>query len=253
MLSQLSSLDSVSILAIFCAMFLGGILKGATGAGLPIIAVPVIAAFYDVRFAVIILVIPNFLINSWQSYKFRSHNFHPNFVRIFAIAGILGAGIGTVLLSWLPVEKLNLLMALIVFSYIALKLAKPAFRLPMEQANKLVWYAGIGGGVLQGALGLSSPISVTFTNAIKLDRPSFIFTISVFFTAMCLVQLPLQFAYGMVTWQTIILGFFAFIPLIMGVPVGEFVGKRMSAVVFDRVILVLLAVLSLKQVIAVVF
>ena len=63
--------DLITIIAIFTAFALGGILKGATGAGAPIITIPVIAAFYDVRIAVIIMVIPNLLTNIGQLYQFR--------------------------------------------------------------------------------------------------------------------------------------------------------------------------------------
>ena len=60
--------DPLIIIAILVAFSLGGILKGATGAGAPIITIPVIAAFYDVRIAVIIMVIPNLLTNIGQLY-----------------------------------------------------------------------------------------------------------------------------------------------------------------------------------------
>ena len=86
---------------------------------------------------------------------------------------------------------------------------------------------------MQGALGLSGPISVTFANAVKLERPVFIFTISLFFTAMCLLQVPLHIAYGMMTWQTTTVGLIALIPLILGLSIGEMIGKRMNAIVFD--------------------
>ena len=63
--------DPITIFAILAAFALGGTLKGATGAGAPIITIPVIAAFYDVRIAVIIMVIPNLLTNISQIYQFR--------------------------------------------------------------------------------------------------------------------------------------------------------------------------------------
>ena len=58
--------DPLIIIAVLVAFALGGILKGATGAGAPIITIPVIAAFYDVRIAVIIMVVPNLLTNIGQ-------------------------------------------------------------------------------------------------------------------------------------------------------------------------------------------
>ena len=55
--------DPINIFAIWVAFALRGTPKGATGAGAPIITIPVIVAFYDVRIAVIIMVIPNLLTN----------------------------------------------------------------------------------------------------------------------------------------------------------------------------------------------
>ena len=253
MLSNISNTDSFGVLAIFFAIFLGGILKGVTGVGMPIVAIPVIAAFYDVRLAVTILAIPNLLSNTLQIYKYRSYNLETGFTRNFAIAGLLGAALGTMLLAHAPVDQLNILMALIVLAYIVMRLTKPVFHLPLERARKLVWYAGIGGGVLQGALGISGPISLTFLNSIKLDRSVFIFTISVFFIAMSSAQIVLLIAYGLMDWQTFLVGLIAFIPLIAGLPVGEIIGRRMNAVVFDKVILFLLSVLAIKQIIGVLF
>ena len=51
-------LDPPALLAICVALSLGGLLKGATGMGTPVVAVPVMAAFVDVKLAVIIMVIP---------------------------------------------------------------------------------------------------------------------------------------------------------------------------------------------------
>ena len=251
MFTDMLMADYLGLTAIFVAFFLGGILKGATGAGMPIIVVPVIAAVYDVRLAVVILVIPNFLSNVFQIYKFRSYNTEPKFTRTFAIMGLLGAGLGTLILGWAPVDQLNILMAIIVFAYIALKLFKPSFQIPMKRAKKLVGYAGFTGGILQGALGISAPISITFVNAVKLERPVFIFTMSLFFISMTMSQIPLQIAQGMMTWETIVIGLISFIPLMAGMPVGEIIGKRMNAEVFDRVILLMLTVLALKQLVGV--
>ena len=82
--------DPVIIVAILIAFALGGILKGATGAGAPIVTIPVIAAFYDVRIAVIIMVIPNLLTNIGQLYQFRK----TILPRFFTISFALGGGIG---------------------------------------------------------------------------------------------------------------------------------------------------------------
>ena len=63
MVSAGFDLDFFSFAAIFLAFALGGILKGATGAGTPVIAIPVLTIFFDVQLAVIIMVMPNLISN----------------------------------------------------------------------------------------------------------------------------------------------------------------------------------------------
>lgn len=244
---DISLTDPVGLFAIALGLFLGGILKGATGAGMPVLAVPVIAAFYDVRVAVVVLVVPNLLTNLWQARKFRAQNKEPVFARRFALSGLVGAGIGTAMLVRLPVETLNVLLALIIIGYIGLRLAKPSFRVPMDLAERYAPLAGFSGGILQGTVGLSAPIAVSFANAIRFDRPVFIFTISVFFMALCVAQIPLQILFGLLTWNVALIGVIALAPLFAGLPIGDYLGKRMDPAVFDRTILVMLAFLAVKQ------
>ena len=128
--------DPLIIIAILSAFSLGGILKGATGAGAPIITIPVIAAFYDVRVAVIIMVIPNFLTNIGQLYQYRKTILPKFFTVSFALGGGIGAFFGTILLANLSIKILTLSVAFIVLIYILLKLFVPTWRLSYKKAKK---------------------------------------------------------------------------------------------------------------------
>src|SRR3546814_7751157 len=84
----------------------------------------------------------------------------------------------------LPSDLLLLGVAGAVFLYIAFRLARPDWVLDLGIATRLAAPAGFAGGLLQGAAGISAPISITFLNAMRVDRSAFIATISVFFVAM---------------------------------------------------------------------
>ncbi|MFT4621217.1 MAG: putative membrane protein YfcA [Sulfitobacter sp.] len=240
------ALDPSSYVAIFAALALGGVLKGATGAGVPVIAVPVIAAFVDVRFAVMVMVVVNLMTNTRQIWTFRDTRLPEGFALRFGLAGAMGALIGTGLLVWLPEEVLSAMLAGLVFAYIGLRLARPDFRLSMEVARRFVIPVGAIGGVFQGAAGISAPVSVSFLNAIRLERPVFIFTVSVFFVSMGVVQLPALLLSGLMTLPIFALSFLAIIPVIAFMPLGNWLGQRASPQVFDRVILVFLSVLAVR-------
>lgn len=236
-------------LAVLCVgLMLGGVLKGATGAGLPIIAVPVIASVSDIRFAVVLLVVPNFFTNLWQIIKYRQANPHPVLTNRFALAGVFGSAMGTVLLAFLPLPILSFLAAFTVIFYVILRLVQPSFELPVETAKRWAWPVGTIGGALQGSLGVSSPISVTFIHSIKLGREPFILIMSVFFAMMSVIQVPVQLWLELTTVKFSVLSTLALVPILVGLPIGDWIGKRMDAQAFDRTILILLVVLAVKMI-----
>ena len=220
--------DPIIIIAILIAFALGGILKGATGAGAPIITIPVIAAFYDVRVAVVIMVIPNLLTNIGQLYQFRKTIMPRFFTVSFALGGGLGALLGTILLANLSIKTLTLAVAFIILIYISLKLIIPTWKLNYTKAKKLVFLMGAGGGVLQGAAGLSAPISLTFLNSMKLERNQFIPTISVYFGVMSLFQMPALYFYKFLNIDTLIISCLSTIVLMLFMPLGSWIAKSIS-------------------------
>ena len=238
--------DPITIIAIFIAFALGGILKGATGAGAPIITIPVIAAFYDVRIAVIIMVIPNLLTNIGQLYQFRKTILPPFFTVSFALGGGVGAFLGTILLVSLPIKILTLSVAVIVIIYILLKLAVPSWKLVYEKAKKLVFIMGAGGGILQGSAGLSAPISITFLNSMKLERNQFIPTISVYFGVMSIFQMPTLYYYNFLNTEIIIVSIISTVVLMSFMPLGSWLAKSISKETFDKVTLILLGFIALR-------
>ncbi len=238
--------DPITIFAILAAFALAGTLKGATGAGAPIITIPVIAAFYDVRLAVVIMVLPNLLTNISQIYQFRKTILPLFFTISFAIGGGIGAFVGTILLINLPIKILTLTVALIVIIYVALKLIVPKWKLTYQRATKLVFMMGAGGGVLQGSAGLSAPVSITFLNSMKLERNQFIPTISVYFGVMSIFQFPTLYYYDFFNFEITILSVMSTIVLICFMPLGSWFAKNMSRDIFDKIILFLLAFIALR-------
>ena len=238
--------DPLIIIAILVAFSLGGILKGATGAGAPIITIPVIAAFYDVRIAVIIMVIPNLLTNIGQLYQFRKTILPKFFTLSFAIGGGIGAFLGTILLANLSIKILTLSVALIVIVYILLKLIVPSWKLTYEKAKKLVFLMGGFGGVLQGTAGLSAPISITFLNSMKLERNQFIPTISVYFGVMSIFQMPTLYYYNFLNFEIVLVSCISTLVLLSFMPIGSWIAKSVSKESFDKITLILLGFIAFR-------
>lgn len=228
------------------AFALGGLLKGATGAGAPLLAVPLLAVLYDIRLAVALFTLPSLVPNILQGWAYRHHLPPYALVFGFALGGATGAAVGTAMLVSLSTELLMLAVAAAVLIYVAFRLARPDWALDMRAAIRLAIPMGFAGGVLQGAAGLSAPVSITFMNAIKMERGAFIAAISVFFAVMGAIQIPLLVAWGVLTPMRAVLSACALVPLLAAMPLGAALARRMSRTAFDRIILGLLTLIALR-------
>lgn len=239
-------MDWTGVILGAAAMAAGGVLKGAIGAGAPLLVVPLLALLYDVPFAVAIFVIPSLLGNIWQAWIYRAHFLPIRFLISFAGAAGAGVFVGSLFLAWVPGDILIAGLSLIVFLYLAQRLARPDWMLARDAGLRWATPAGFLGGFMQGAGGVSAPISVTFLNAMRLERLEFIATIAVFFAAASAIQLPTLWTLGVMTPERALLGLCSALPLFGAMPLGAWLARFFSREVFDRAILVLLTVIACR-------
>ncbi len=196
---------------------IAGIIKGAIGSGVPVVVVPVLTMLYDVKLAIAVLVAPNLFSNALQVWQYRQHLLPLRFLLSFAVAG----GAGIVLGTW----------GLVALS---------------PTAKRIVLPVGLLAGVLQGAAGMSAPASVTFLNAMQLERRVFIGSISVFFVAITLVQIPALLSAGILTGERTLYSLGALLVILAAMPIGAQLGRRLPHRWFDNLIMCLLASIALK-------
>lgn len=233
---------------VFLSVAIGGILKGATGAGAPLIAIPAIALYHPdgVKFAVTVFVLPSLLSNIWQSWTYRQDLLKGPTVWIMSGTGILGVLAGSWMLAALDSRYLSLIVAIGVMIYVTMRLAKVVLDVSGPLGVVLAGPVGFVAGLLQGSSGISAPVTLTFLNALRLRRQAFIATVSTFFLIQTAMQLPALAFVGLLTWERFLISLMAFGVLALFMPFGEWLGGKLPPAIFDKVILGLLAILSAK-------
>ncbi|CEP36239.1 MULTISPECIES: sulfite exporter TauE/SafE family protein [unclassified Halomonas] len=230
----------------FIALLVAGIVKGAIGSGVPVIVVPVLTMLYDVQLAIALLVAPNLFSNALQVWQYRRHLLPLRFLAAFSIAGGLGIVLGTWGLIVLSPDILSLGVAGVIVLYLIIKVMKRRIALPFNIAARLVIPIGLLAGVLQGAAGMSAPASVTFLNAMQLKRNVFIGSISVFFVAITIVQIPALLNAGILTLERFLFSILALVIILAAMPLGARLGNRLPHYWFDNLVMLLLASIAGK-------
>lgn len=234
------------LIVICLALFVGGVMKSATGVGLPIIGIPVLTAYSNLHFAIAVVLIPAVLSNAWQVFRHRKEK-TPRYLAIAIFIGSsLGIGLGVTLLANLSERWLNLGVALVVSVFLISRVIKPDWSLTEHMARVWAWPAAIAGGILQGATGISAPVVVMYLSAIGLNRGSFIFSVSLIFFVSGAVQVPTMMIAGLMGPQQLAVGALALIPVVVGLWAGEMLSKRISTRLFNQLIMAFLLFLVIK-------
>lgn len=234
--------------AVFAALVMGGVLKGVTGAGAPIVAVPVMAALVDLRLAVMVMLVPNLLTNIRQAHQFRDARPEPAFLRPYLAAGAVGVLLGTALLAGLGARTLEVMVGATALAYVAFRLAQPGWRLAWPLALRLTLPAGAAAGLLQGATGLSAPATLGFLNAVQLPRRAFVATVALLFCLFSAVHMAALILLGLFTPAVAVLSALALVPMLLGMELGGRLAAHIDAKRFDRLILLLLMAVAAKAI-----
>lgn len=92
---------------------------------------------------------------------------------------------------------------------------------------------------MQGAVGISGPIVVSWVQSLRLERDAQILAVTTLFAAAGISQFPVLVASGELKGLWIIT-LVACVPALATIPLGTRIRKRLSSAAFDRFVLALL-------------
>jgi uncharacterized membrane protein YfcA len=226
------------------AIMFGGLLKGAVGMGAPLVAIPILAGIYGVKTAIAVMTVPLIVSNLWQMWSYRkAPEGRDALLRLLAGCAV-GVVLGTFLLGIVPEAWLAVVLAALLFAYLALYLSRPDVTLTPTIARLTAVPVGLVTGVLQGAAGISTPVSVTFIHSQRLPREAHLFAVSAMFTILSATQILALTAVGVMTWRLIALSIAALVPIMAGVWLGQYLGSRVSKKTFERLTLAAIALIA---------
>ncbi len=234
----------ITVVLVLSTIFVGSVMKGAIGIGLPLLATPVLSMYLGVPAAVSIVSIPIVATNFGQVVKFRRELPRQRYLAPFLAAGAVGVVVGTVVLVNAPVALLEIGLGGAVLTYLAIQTFLPPLVIPDRLSRTLGGPVGFLTGLLQGAVGISSVVSITFLQALKLERPAFVGSISAMFLMFSAIQIVALMVEGTMTLERAGLGILSLLAAAVGMAVGDRFASRMTVTIFRRAIFAMLAFLA---------
>lgn len=243
---DLSSISPWLIAFVLLAISLGALIKGMTGLGLPLFAVPAIATITSVEEAVILMIIPGIGANVWLVVNHRRHAALLREHLPFLIGGFAGAIIGTLLLVLIDDRWLKLVLAawlmLYLIQYFLGDLLKSLFRARGITAAAV----GLIGGTIQGASGVSAHVVAPYFHDPKIKAEPYAFLLASTFLVFSIAQLSGAIGTSLFTPDRVALGAVALVPTLIFTRLGISLAGKISPAVFNRILLVTFLMMVIK-------
>ncbi len=234
-------------LLVLAAVAVGFFAKGVTGLGGPPLAIPVLASFMGVEYAVAVIAIPAALANFWLMIENRSA---ASDIRWFLVPMMATGVVGTLLGVWLLLNIddriMSVLLGVFMLLYIIWYFLNPERKIDNRTARRLAAPAGFGAGVLAGATGISAPVVGTYVHSLRLARSGFVFAVAAPFFFLGLMQIASLAALGGYDQARVTAGIIACIPVVVVTPIAMRVGRRLSVQAFQYAVLVVLGIAAVR-------
>ena len=145
-------------IAITAIIFAAGLTQGAIGFGFPSVSTPLLVLVTDVKTAIILNLLPNFLVNAIS--VVRGGNWSASLGRYWPVAVwvLIGSFLGARFLIVAPQEPIRLLLAIAIFAYLAQNtLARLDWSWLARKPRLSATVFGLTGGFFSGSVNNSLP------------------------------------------------------------------------------------------------
>ena len=243
---EIGSISIWLLVVVLTAITLGSLVKGMTGLGLPLIAVPAIASFTSVEEAVVLMIIPVFGSNLWMVGSHR--RFAPLLAEHwpFMLAAFIGGILGTFLLVAIDDRWLKLILAMWLALYLLQLVLGDALSFVFRAKGAASALVGLAAGTVHGASGVSAHIVAPYFHGRQVDPAAYAFLIAAAFLTSGSAQLFTALGKQLFDAERLTLGLLALIPTLIITQIGMRCAGMISAAVFRKIILVLFILMEIK-------
>jgi uncharacterized membrane protein YfcA len=238
----LSDLAGWQVAATVAILFTAFFLRGMSGFGAGLVAVPLLVFVMPIQTAVPMMTVLGFAVLVFLSVRDRRHVVWSEF-RILIVPTVIGVAVGVALMSMLGSSVLVRVLALVVIAYAVYLVASPYFGgTPRPCARGWAPPAAFLSSVIDTALGSGGgALVVIYMHSRRLGRVEFRATLATLWVFEAGLRIAGYGAAGFYTSGTVLL-IAAMLPVLwIGTLIGEKVGNVISPAGFSRIIAALLA------------
>ncbi len=235
-------LTAGNIIALSIIIFFASVVRGFTGFGLALVAVPLIQFFMPVTDTAVFIAMINLIFSVLYYRRSRELVKGQPLGRMALWTGI-GVAAGTVVLKFVNPAYIQLVWGLLII-FIVVALTRGIGFTFRSDASAMTM-SGLFGGILAGATGITGPPVAIILSALKTPKEKFNATISVFILFAVSYALVFYLISGLVSGETALLALCSVPALVAGLRTGDILVSRISQKTFTNVVYIVLIIMGM--------
>ena len=241
---MLESIDPLVVTFAAAGFFLGGLLKGVVGMGLPLVAIPIVAIVMPVAKAIPLMLASGYVMNLLQVRQ-TWHARTSLVPWLPVIAGIsMGLAVGVYFATSAPEDLVRGVLGTVVLIYVGLSIAKlelpPSFVRRPFAGLSMGWLTGLSGG-MTGGFGATLAM---YLLACDLGKDRFVWLIGIIMFIGSIVLSICLAAAGNLNSEQLLGSVAVLLPSWLGLTAGGYVRRTVSQTVFKNIALAALAIMG---------
>ena len=241
------ALPMAAIVALIAVFVFGGVVKGVTGVGLPLVLVPLATQFVPVPVAVALVSVSMVVTNIVQSLEGGHTGKAVRSLLPILPPLVIGAVIGTHLLISIDQRRLHLIVGVSFLLLAILLLSLPRVRLSPRTARWSGPFVGLGAGVLGGMSAIFGPPMIAYLVSSGVDPDTFVKDMAILAFTAAVTMIAVLGSSGAMSGGDFLMSAIAVIPIQLGMPVGRWLRARISPNWFRILVLLVLATSGLDM------
>lgn len=226
-----------TVAGVIVAVLAGGIVKGIISIGLPLVALPLLTLFVDLKVAIALLMVPMVASNLLLAIEGKGTLL---LLRRFApllVALAVGTLIGTALFAALDSRILELSIGPLAIVFSTASYLHPNLEVPSQSERWLGPIIGLSSGVIGGMSTFFGPVLAGYVVGLKLERDIFVKSISMIYVCAASFLMLGGVTHGYAGPTLLGLSCLVMIPVYTGMRIGALIRRRIDPERFRIIVL----------------
>ena len=212
--------------------FLGGLVKGTIGVGLPTVTLTLLSFFFDIKDSISFILIPVILTNLVQMLDGKELKSIFQQTKFFLITSVVFVIPGFLILRAINSNTILLILASLLVLNSCLVLFNKIITIKRHTSFQTQFWIGALTGITTGVTSIYTMPFIFLIQSLKFNKDKLIQLMGLSFFLYSLTQFTLFYSFSMINEKVLLFSSVACVPIIFGVISGKYLRKVLSEKAF---------------------